>query len=111
MSGSSRVKDPVGGDTYIGILVNEALDLRIGIWVIPSNVLFWPFSLIISDRLVQLLKLGALMPTMSIGFRRLVFSIPGASLSFEEELGSLKYEEGPGLEELELEDLDPIFDF
>jgi hypothetical protein len=80
MSGSSRVKDPFGGGTYFGILVNEALDLRIGILVIPGNVLIFPFSLILRDRLVKLLKLGALMPTMSIGFRKMGFSTPGASL-------------------------------
>jgi hypothetical protein len=61
-------------------LVNEALDLRIGIRVIPSNVLLFPFLFILRDRLVKLLWLGALMPTMFIGFRRMVFSTPVASL-------------------------------
>jgi hypothetical protein len=49
MSGSPRVKDPFGGSTYFGILVNEALDLRIGIRVIPGNLLLFPFSLILRD--------------------------------------------------------------
>jgi hypothetical protein len=80
MSGTSRVKDPFGGGTYFGILVNAALDLRIGIRVILGNVLVFPFSLILKDRLVKLLKLGALMLTMPIGFRKMLFSTPGASL-------------------------------
>jgi hypothetical protein len=80
MSRGSRVKDRFGGGTYFGILVNEALDLRIGIRVIPGNVLLFPFSLILRDRLIKLLQLGAFMPTMSVGFRSMVFSTPGASL-------------------------------
>jgi hypothetical protein len=80
MSGSRRVKDPFGSGTYFGILVNEALDLRIGIRVIPSNILLFPFSLILRDQLIKLLKLGVLMPTMSGVFTRMVFSTPGASL-------------------------------
>jgi hypothetical protein len=79
MSGSSRVKDPFGGGTYFGILVNEALDFTIGIRVIPSNVLLFPFSVILRDQLAKLLMLGALMPTISVGFRRIVVSTPGAS--------------------------------
>jgi hypothetical protein len=66
MSGSSRVKDLFDSGTYFGILVNEALDLRIGIPVIPGNMLLFPFSLILRDRLIKLLKLGALMATMSV---------------------------------------------
>jgi hypothetical protein len=49
MRGSSRVKDPFGGGTYFGILVNEDLDLRIGIQVIHGTVLLFPFSLILRD--------------------------------------------------------------
>jgi hypothetical protein len=90
MSGSSRVKDPCGDGTYFSILVNEVFDLRIGIRVIPGNVLLFLFSLILRDRLVKLLKLGALMPTISVGFRRMRFSTLGASLAFEEEAASLE---------------------
>jgi hypothetical protein len=49
MTGSPRLNDPFGGSTYFGILVNEALNLRIGIWVILSNMLLFPFSLILRD--------------------------------------------------------------
>jgi hypothetical protein len=64
--------------------VNEALDLRIGIRVIFGNMLLFPFSLILRDRLVKLFKLGVLIPTMTIGFGRIVFSIPSASLCLSE---------------------------
>jgi hypothetical protein len=57
MSGSSRVKDPFGGGTYFGILVDEALDLRIGTWVIRGKMVLCPVFIIFRDRLLELLKL------------------------------------------------------
>jgi hypothetical protein len=96
MSGSSRVRDLIGSATYFSILVIEALDLKIGIRVILSKMLLFPFTLILRDRLIKLLKLGALMPTMFIGFTRMVFSIPSARLHLGGGGGILEGGEGTG---------------
>jgi hypothetical protein len=80
MSRSSRVKDPFGSGIYFGILVNEALDLRVDIRGILGKRLLLAIFLILRDRLIKLLKLGACVLTMSVGFRRMVFSIPRSSL-------------------------------
>jgi uncharacterized membrane protein YhaH (DUF805 family) len=80
MSRSSRVKYLFGSGTCFGILVNEVVDLKMGISVIPGNMLLFEFSLILMNRLVKLLKLGVLIPTISVGFRRIVFSSPNRSL-------------------------------
>jgi hypothetical protein len=68
--------------------VNEALDLRISIQVLPINILLFPFFLILRDGLIKLLKLGALMPTMSVGFRRMVFSSQVQVFTFKPEVVS-----------------------
>jgi hypothetical protein len=60
--------------------VNEALNLRIRIRVIPYNMRLFPFSLILRDRLIKLLKLSVLMLTMFTSFRRIVFGTPCTSL-------------------------------
>jgi hypothetical protein len=49
MSGSSGIKDSFGGVTDFGIVVKEALGLRIGIRVILSNMQLFHFSRILRD--------------------------------------------------------------
>jgi hypothetical protein len=90
MSGSSRVKDSFGSGTYFGILVIEALNLRIGIRVIPGKVLLFPFSLILRDRLVKLLNLEHLCQPCPLALEEWclvhqveVFAVQGEPASLE----------------------------
>jgi hypothetical protein len=78
VSQSSRVKNSfysISSSTYFSILVNKALNLRIDIRVIPYDILFFPFSLILRYSFIKFLPLEALMPTMTITYRSIVLSI------------------------------------
>jgi hypothetical protein len=59
-------------------------------------MVLFPLSLILQNQLIKLLKLGALMPTMSISFRKMVFSTPNISLHLGE--GGSILERGGGTE-------------
>jgi hypothetical protein len=71
MTASSRLKVEFGSGTYFSIVMNEALDVRVGIWVIEDTIQVVPFTLIDLERLINLPLRGELMTTMVIRFRRM----------------------------------------
>jgi hypothetical protein len=110
MSTSYRVKDLFGDGTYFGILVNAALELRIGIQVIPGNMLVFPCSLILRDRLLNSFSLEHSCQPCPLALEGWCLVHQVQVFAFQEDVASLESEEGPGLEELEPEDLVPCFD-